>query len=130
MPRLHPEIRRVWPKIAVEFAEQTDHVPYVVSTVRSAKKQRELYEAYRRGKGGRAAPPGRSAHQQGLAIDVNIRTYPDDKWVDAFSRKGRSLYATLHSIARKYGLEDIMRAAPDDPFHLQAPNWRRVAGIK
>lgn len=116
--------------IAVEFAEQTDHVPVVVSTVRSSEKQRQLHRLYLSGKGGRAAPPGRSAHEYGLAIDVNIQDYPDGKNVNAFSRKGRQLYAQLHAIARRYGLTDIMADAPDDPFHLQAPNWRRVAGVR
>lgn len=129
MARLHPELRRVWPLIAVEFAEEDgDHYPVVVSTVRSSAEQARLHRLYKSGKGGRAAPPGSSAHEFGLALDVNIRDATTDRNVDAFSRKGRQLYAHLHEIARRYGLADIMAAAPDDPFHLQAPNWRRVAG--
>ena len=119
----------MWPLIAVEFAEQDgEHYPVVVSTVRSSKEQARLHRLYKSGKGGRAAPPGSSAHEYGLAIDVNIKNAETDRNVDAFSRKGRQLYAALHAVARRYGLTDIMADAPDDPFHLQAPNWRRIAG--
>lgn len=36
---------------------------------RSYDEQARIYMAYRAGKGGRAAPPGKSAHQFGLAMD-------------------------------------------------------------
>lgn len=118
----------MWPLIAVAFAEETGYVPRAVSTVRSSKRQAQLYALYKSGKGGRAAPPGSSAHEYGLALDVNIFEHPSGKAVGAFTREGKALYAELHRIARSYGLTDIMADAPDDPFHLQAPNWRRVAG--
>ena len=52
MPSLHREIRRVWPLIAVEFAEQDgEHYPVVVSTVRSSKEQARLHRLYKSGKG-------------------------------------------------------------------------------
>ena len=42
---------------------------YVVSGYRSIPEQIELYKKYKAG-GPRAAPPGKSAHNFGLAIDV------------------------------------------------------------
>ena len=43
---------------------------YVTSGWRSTKVQTKLYELYKAGKGGKAAPAGKSAHEWGLAIDV------------------------------------------------------------
>lgn len=43
---------------------------YVLSGFRSMEEQRVLWEAYRFHHGPRAAPPGRSAHNYGLAVDV------------------------------------------------------------
>lgn len=37
---------------------------------RSRERQAMLYDRYKRGQGGRAAPPGQSYHQSGMAIDM------------------------------------------------------------
>lgn len=42
---------------------------YIVSGYRSMSEQTTLYEKYKKG-GPRAAPPGQSAHNFGLAVDV------------------------------------------------------------
>ncbi len=48
----------------------------VTSGYRSIDAQRVLYARYRNG-GARAAPPGRSAHNYGLAIDVALDADPE-----------------------------------------------------
>ena len=42
----------------------------LTSAYRDSKKQAELYALYKAGKGPLAAPPGKSMHEKGLAIDV------------------------------------------------------------
>lgn len=133
MARVHPEIMRVIPLILAELKETIGLRAQVVSGHRSLAQQRTLYAAYRRGTGGRAAPPGQSAHNFGLAIDVLIippKADVTDKWAWATkSWAGRRAYRRLHSIARRYGLANIVAEAPDDPFHLQVPGWRNLVPL-
>lgn len=44
----------------------------VTEGLRSMERSKELNDAYKAGKGPRAAPPGKSAHNYGLAIDVAL----------------------------------------------------------
>jgi len=127
--RLHRELARVLPLIVAEARDETGYPVSVVSTGRTFAEQAVKYRAYLRG-GGRAAPPGKSAHNHGLAADVVIRKPGVDPWEWSRTWSGRRAYAKLHKIAKRYGLESIVSSAPDDPFHLQAPNWRRVAGVR
>lgn len=60
-----------------EFAHDVDtllrespYTWYVTSGYRDRFEQARLYSAYKSGKGGKAAPPGKSAHEFGLAVDV------------------------------------------------------------
>lgn len=53
-----------------ELLENSPYTWYVTSGYRSAAQQKILYDNYLAGKGGKAAPPGKSAHEHGLAIDV------------------------------------------------------------
>lgn len=52
------------------FLEGSKYSWYVLSGFRSDAEQKVLWEAYRFRGGPRAAPPGRSAHNAGLAVDV------------------------------------------------------------
>lgn len=52
---------------AVRAAGET---PRVTSSTRTREQQAALYERYKAGKGPLAAPPGRSWHEVGLAIDA------------------------------------------------------------
>ena len=52
-------------------------------------QQQELYNKYKAGKGGKAASPGGSWHNYGVAVDVTIYR-PDGSWDDG--RKGDSNY--------------------------------------
>lgn len=128
----HPEILRVFHDGIQPAMRARGYSVTIASGARTLQEQQHDYQLYRAGKGGRAAPPGRSAHNYGLAIDCLVAPpngYRGDAWGWANSAAGRKAYQLLHKIARHYGLEDIAAAAPDDPFHLQAPNWRKLAGI-
>ena len=66
-----------------QFAEDTNkllsdspYTWYVTSGWRSSAEQEVLHELYLQGKGGKAAPPGKSAHEKGLAIDVVLDGSP------------------------------------------------------
>jgi len=52
-----------------EFLADSPYAWYVLSGYRSNEEQKILWEAYQKG-GPRAAPPGRSAHNHKLAVDV------------------------------------------------------------
>lgn len=66
---------------AVEEAGQT---PRITSAYRTREQQAALYDAYKAGRGNLAAPPGRSFHELGLALDA--RGGPE--WEAAMSRNG------------------------------------------
>lgn len=51
------------------FLDRSPHAWFVLSGYRSMEEQRVLWEKYQQG-GPKAAPPGRSAHNFGLAVDV------------------------------------------------------------
>jgi len=53
----------------------------VVSGFRTMAKQRELYKAYKAGRGNLAAPPGFSNHQSGHALDLNAKAPGVYKWL-------------------------------------------------
>ena len=44
-------------------------IPYIYFGFRTFEKQKELYENYLAGKGGKARPPGSSLHEAGAAFD-------------------------------------------------------------
>ncbi|MCE9671412.1 M15 family metallopeptidase [Myxococcus stipitatus] len=58
---------------------------HITSGYRSPREQRALYEQYRKGHGNRAARPGRSNHQRGLAVDLVVggATSPRFAWLAA-----------------------------------------------
>lgn len=53
------------------------HACSVTSGYRSTARQAELYRAYLNGTGNLAAPPGRSNHERGQAVDVSRGCYPE-----------------------------------------------------
>jgi D-alanyl-D-alanine carboxypeptidase len=57
---------------------------WVISGYRTRREQRILYERYRQGLGPRAARPGRSNHQRGLAVDVVVghEDTPTYRWLE------------------------------------------------
>lgn len=75
-------------------ARDASETPRVTSAWRSSEQQARLYELWKAGMGNRAAPPGRSWHEVGLAVDARgsrtweaammthgwRRTVPDEPW--------------------------------------------------
>ena len=78
------------------------------SGYRSLAKQRALYAAWIRAgkKGYTVAPPGRSLHNYGLAVDFT--TVP----------RGLASLRTVGRIAERHGLRWGGRFNPPDPIHL------------
>lgn len=67
---LHPDFRP-WVQALLEVARQYGLHPRVTSTYRSIKSQARLYERYLAGKHPYpVAPPGRSLHNYGMAVDL------------------------------------------------------------
>lgn len=74
----------------------------VVSGFRTMQKQRELYAAYKAGRGNLAAPPGYSNHQSGHALDLNT--------------KGKGVRAWLVKNAATFGFR---RTVPSEDWHYE-----------
>ena len=74
----------------------------VVSGFRTMQKQRDLYAAYRAGRGNLAAPPGYSNHQSGHALDLNT--------------KGKGVNAWLVRNAATFGFR---RTVPSENWHYE-----------
>lgn len=71
--------------IAAEAAvAECGDVPRVTSAWRSTEKQAELYALYLAGKGNLAAPPGKSKHERGMALDARGTS----AWEAAMTRRG------------------------------------------
>jgi D-alanyl-D-alanine carboxypeptidase len=77
---------------------------WVSSGYRSRKEQRYLYERYKKGLGARAARPGRSNHQRGIAVDVSVgdESSPTYRWLSAN--------------ACRHGFR---RTVPSEPWHWE-----------
>ena len=77
---------------------------WVTSGYRTRKEQRLLYERYRKGLGPKAARPGRSNHQRGLAVDVVVgdEESPTYRW--------------LAANACRHGFR---RTVPSEPWHWE-----------
>jgi hypothetical protein len=88
-----------------EFFEKTGKNIQINESHRSSERQRELYEKSQRGEIGRAAPPGRSFHEKGLAIDVQ-------NWKEA------------EQFLRKYGL---LNELDDDKGHFSIGEFNPTA---
>lgn len=83
---------------------------------RSLEEQRDLWVAYQAG-GPLAAPPGASAHNYGLAVDVLCPHREHDN--------GGPCYDLLAELAPRYDLQTL--AAQHDYGHLQRVGWRVAA---
>lgn len=85
---------------AIRCVEQASGRPlHITSGYRSSAEQAELYRRYKEGRGPLAAPPGRSRHEQGRAIDV-----------DSESQR----------ILEQYGAAcGLRRTVPGEPWHWE-----------
>jgi hypothetical protein len=106
---LDPEFGGRLAQAAQAFEAQTGSKARFSDLKRSTEEQSALYDRYRRGEGGLAAPPGHSRHEGGYAADVPRGPFLD--W--------------LHDNADRYGLEFLKGAAfRADPVHVQLAGGR------
>ena len=96
---------------AISAAEKaTGEKASIVDAYRSPERQAQYYADYKAGRGGLAAPPGRSRHQFGQAVDLKRGAVLQQLW--AWHRNGQLL--------ENFGLEFLSnRAGRIDPVHLQ-----------
>ncbi len=74
----------------------------ISSGYRSPQQQAKLYELYKAGKGNLAAPPGKSNHNHGLAMDISFSSPAVQQWA--------------HSNAAAYGLAFPIGS---EPWHIE-----------
>lgn len=99
-------IRKLHPKHRAIFADfvkkcETSGIPVLIfSSFRSFQKQSELYRAYKSGDSKiKAAPPGRSLHEFGLAIDIYVYDYNKKTFTKDIAK-----YRRIANIATSVGL--------------------------
>lgn len=104
----------------------------ITTTYRSPAEQEELYKIGRtvKGQGVTAKYPmgktvtnaraGQSAHQYGLALDFVPMQFGKPVWKDG------PLWDQAIAFAKARGLESLR---PMESAHLQAPNWKVLAGV-
>ena len=98
-----PGLAQALQSAAAEYHQITGKTVEVTSAVRDSAKQAQLYQDYISGKSPfPAAPPGRSKHEQGLAVDVSRAV------AEELDRMG---------LLKKYGLS---RPVANDPVHIEA----------
>lgn len=112
-----PEAAKVALDAAVGSLRQAGVSPNITSTTRSREEQKRLYARYKAGKGPVAAPPGRSKHEHGLAVDINVpeaqqqqleammaahgyvRTVPSERWHFEYKGTGQGQPAAAPAAA-------------------------------
>jgi hypothetical protein len=79
------EVRTARAFLAMRAAAAKDGVDLrLESGFRTAAEQRALFKAWRRGRGNKAARPGRSNHQSGRALDIAVLSSPGARaWLEA-----------------------------------------------
>ena len=127
LDELRPECRAPVDKfLAAATAAGIDLL--VTCTSRTIAEQAALYAQGRTTPGKRVtnAPPGTSAHNFGLAIDVVPIINGKADWDGS-----HPVWDQIGAIGQACGLD--WAGAPGFPFHelahFQAPNWRALAGI-
>lgn len=99
---VNPSLAQRIQQVAREFKVKTGRDVNVTSAVRTPEEQAKLYADYQAGRSKYpVAPPGRSKHDQGLAIDV------DSQIANQLDNMG---------LLAKYGLG---RPVPRDPVHIE-----------
>lgn len=95
---LNPEMLKNFNSMVEEYGTKTGQTVYVTSGKRSREQQEALYKKYPN----KAAPPGRSLHEFGLALDVSPSTLDDlDK----------------NGLMKKYG---FTRPVGGETWHMEA----------
>lgn len=86
---------------------------WVQSGFRTKAEQAVLYRAWKKGRGNKAARPGRSNHQSGRALDLSVAAAGTSEWLK------------LH--ASRFGFK---RTVPSEPWHweyVEAPRARSAS---
>ena len=94
---------------------------FVTYGFRTRDQQAALYAKYLQG-GPRAAPPGMSAHESGLAVDVTLVVQGHDDW-DYVDAAWRRLVAVVYAHPRLHSLDGI-----GDTDHIEAVHWKDLRG--
>lgn len=101
---------RQWCAYVVAVVDRMGFNPRIVSGTRTLREQEQLYKSARAGRSKLpAAPPGRSPHNYGLAIDVWASTGNQDAMMRVFQHYGGELVR-------------------GDPPHVQYPGFRKALG--
>lgn len=78
------------------------------SGFRTVEEQRELFRAWRRGYGNKAARPGKSNHQSGRALDISVKSVP-------------GALAWLEANASSFGFKRTVRSEPWHWEYVEVP---------
>lgn len=95
---------------------------FVTQGLRSTAQQAALYQKHLDG-GPLAAPPGQSAHEAGLAVDVTLVRDGKDIW-DSADPDWRRLVAAVRAHPRLHSLDNV-----GDTDHIESTNWRKIAAV-
>ena len=98
---------------------------YVVSGHRSLAEQQELYDKYLAG-GPKAAPPGRSAHNFGMAVDVVLDVDGDKPGLQPSWDTKLPAWLRLRAACFKHPRLKNGWSFGDWP-HIERFNWRKFA---
>lgn len=101
---LHPEMRNRLLQIADEYNQLTGRKLYINSAYRTKAEQERLYKQNPK----RAAKPGTSMHEKGLAVDINSDN------VEELKKLG---------LIRKYNFDTPVRG---EPWHVEPTNARQI----
>ena len=116
--RLHPTHREIFSDF-VRKCESAGLPILIFSGLRSFSKQLELYNAYKTGKSKiKAAKPGRSLHEFGLAIDAYV--WNNQK---KYFEKNFSKYQQLSRIANSIGLRWLGSTMKNESHHFDYNNY-------
>jgi len=91
---------------------------------RSFETQNVLYQKYKAG-GPLAAPPGHSAHEHGLAVDVAELDGGQELW-DYNRPCWGWLFAAVRAAPTLHSGHDFPPVAPADDDHIQSTRWPAV----
>jgi hypothetical protein len=122
---LNPDFKSA-AQVALKSATQDGLRPRVHEAYRSAERSDELYQKYKAGTGGRAAPGWTSLHNYGLAMDVYLYD-AKGKWINTEAKGWYKEYKKLsrHMKAHKLEWGEPINDADHFEFH---PAWSGLAG--
>lgn len=95
---------------------------YVTQGFRSTAQQAALYQKHLDG-GPLAAPPGQSAHEAGLAVDLTLVRDGKDVW-GYTDPDWRRIVEKVRAHPRLHSLD-----AYGDTDHIESVNWRKIAAL-